>query len=189
MSVGVDATRSVLERCLEDLLAFPCPSHHRVYWERTRQALHYLLEPAQMERIVFLRNSTFAPICAELVADSGVAFLRGIPEGPKDLASNMEQAASPADALVARLWDQTLGMDFEDWRPLADRSPVIFVRLGKSEQNAAGRWQWALLADSHLDQAYPDIHAAFAGLIARAEQEGNAEQAERLTWLQSGILP
>lgn len=178
----------VLESGLRALADFPCPTHHQAYYERTRQALTYLLEPAQRDRIVFLRNSTFAPVCAELVPDSGVAFLRGIPEGPRDLAAQAERAARPAATLVSTLWTQALGLEYSEWRPLADQAPLLFVRLGCSRQNDQGRWEWALLEDEHLEVAFADASSAFQALIGAALAQGDLERASRLVRFQMGVL-
>jgi hypothetical protein len=186
----VDTTTIVtetLERSLEALHEFPCPSHHREQYERTKATLQYLCDSDAADRVVFVERPTFAPLCADIVPDSGVCFLRQATRGPKDLASEIEQGALSGAGLFLHLWADALGVEYTAWRQLADRAPAIFVRLGESICSACGRWQWAPLPGPHRAITYPDVSAAFAALIRHAQQVGDAERADRLSHWQYGV--
>lgn len=183
-----EVAAGVLRRCLAALQAFECPSHHRHYYDRTEAALRFLLEPSILPKLVFLYNATFAPICADLVPDSGVSFLRGIGSGPGDIAAEAERSPNPGSTIFTRLWDDALGLEFEAWRPLAEQSPIIFVRLGKSVQRPDGRWAWALLDDIHLVFAFDSPQAAFDHLEAAAREAGDYDRLDQLLHLRYGVI-
>lgn len=185
----LEMTVSVLRQSLVDLEAFSCPSHHRHYYQRTYDALTYLLEPENVSRVIFLRNSTFAPVCADLVPDSGVAFLRGIGHGPADIAAEAEQSCAPEVAIFRRAWENALGIEYAEWHALADRSPVIFVRLGHAIRREDGRWGWGLLPGDHLLVAYDSVQDAFDHLAAICRLTGDDERLHQLLQLRYGVLP
>lgn len=180
--------RATLEWCLEALHHFDCPSHHRPYYLRTEETLHYLLRPEILDRVVFVQQPTLAPLSADLVPDSGVCFLRRTTRGPTDMASALERGALDGPGLFLRLWDDALGIEYEPWQELADRAPAIFVRLGESVQNAEGRWHWAPMQGKYQEFAFPDVGAAFQSLIDEAAAAGKTERAQRLHHWRYGIL-
>lgn len=184
-TVGI--VRSVLTQSLAELRGFLCPSHHREQYDRTEAALHYLLLPGNLERVVLVEHPTFAPVCADLVPDSGVSFLRCARQGPRDLASAMEQGRLSDTGLFQHLWDDALGVEFPQWREVADRAPVIFVRIGMSEQTD-GRWHWAPLDGPHTAVQYPDVRSAFEALLREAQQQGDAALVGRLELWRHGLL-
>jgi hypothetical protein len=183
---AVEITRETLERCLQSLNAFECPSHHLEHYLRT-EAATYLLLPGNVERVVFVEMAAFAPICADLVPDSGVAFLRCQSSGPLDLAHDVETGRVDGSGLFVRLWDESLGTDFPPWVAMADRAPVIFVRLGESVCTE-GRWHWAPLPGPHQAITYPDVAGAFAALEAQAREAGDEERLLRLEQWRVGVL-
>jgi hypothetical protein len=182
----IQIARETLERCLQALHAFRSPSHHLEHYWRTEAALTYLLLPGNPERVVFVDRAAFAPLCADLVADSGVCFLRCPAQGPLDLIHDLEAARLDGDGLFLRLWDESLGTDFAPWAALADRAPVIFVRLGESVCTA-GRWHWAPMSGPHRAISYPDASAAFDDLARQARQAGDEELLLRLEQWRCGV--
>ncbi|HYG57154.1 MAG TPA: hypothetical protein VD902_03700 [Symbiobacteriaceae bacterium] len=184
-SLGI--VRTTLERSLDALHGFVCPSHHRDLYERTQAALQYLVQPGNIERVVFVDQPTFAPICADMVPDSGVCFLRCAHHGPKDLASAMEQGRLSGDGLFVQLWDDALGVEFPAWREKADRAPALFVRLGESV-HSGGSWHWAPLYGPHTAIAYPNVHAAFEALIKAADLAGETDLVLDLIRWKFGVI-